>query len=439
MNKSQLIILLLFVLTETFAQQLAFPGAEGYGRFTSGGRGGKVIFVTNLNDSGDGSLRDAIKKDYPRTILFSVSGTINLKSELEVKHGNLTIAGQTAPGDGICIKGNRFTVNANNVIIRFIRFRIGDESGIPEDALSIMWSKNIIVDHCSMSWGVDEVASFYDSENTTMQWCIISEALNKSIHPKGAHGYGGIWGGVNASFHHNLLAHNSSRNPRFNGSRTKTSSETELVDFRNNVIYNWGENSSYGGESGKHNMVANYYKSGPASHKKDRILEPFDSKGRWYIDQNIVEGFSEVSNDNWNGGVQGEYAVTNLIKSDFPFGDENVRTESASEALKSVLKLAGATYPKRDKVDLRIIDEVSKGTVFLGNGIINSQTEVGGYPELNTLEPLLDTDKDGIPDFWEKLNNLDFTNRDDGNKLSESGYTFLEEYLNEIVKGAYDK
>jgi hypothetical protein len=436
--KNLTFLLLLLLTPVSFPQLKSFPGAEGYGQFTSGGRGGAVIEVTNLNDSGEGSLRYAVEKKFPRTVIFRVSGIIELQSELEISHGALTIAGQTAPGDGICIKGNRFSITAaDNIIIRFIRFRIGDENKIPEDAISVMRCKNVIIDHCSMSWGIDEVGTFYDNENFTLQWSIISEALNNSVHPKGAHGYGGIWGGVNATFHHNLLAHNSSRNPRFNGARTHTTPETELVDFRNNVIYNWGENSSYGGEKGNHNIIANYYKAGPASHKKNRILEPFDNLGKWFIDKNVVENYPDITEDNWNGGIQGNYANEPQIKALKAFGKENIITQTAEEAYSSVLKFSGVILPKRDKVDSRIICEVENSKVFSGNGIINSQSEVGGYPVLNSLTPPLDSDKDGIPDDWEIKNNLDPNDNLDANKTAASGYTFLEEYLNELVKDAY--
>lgn len=432
-------IILSLAAATALAQQLAFPGAEGFGRFATGGRSGKVIEVTNLNDRGPGSLRAALKDKSARTVVFRVSGTIALESALKINNGHLTIAGQTAPGDGICLKNYSLIISADHVIIRFLRVRLGDAKRQEADAMTVMNCKNIMIDHCSLSWGIDEVGSFYDNENATVQWCLISESLNHSYHHKGDHGYGGIWGGEDASFHHNLLAHHTSRNPRFNGSRTNHAPDKEIVDFRNNVIYNWGENSAYGGEAGNQNIVANYYKFGPATRAtKNRIVEPYDGKGKWYIADNVVLGFPDITVDNWAGGVQGKFANQGRVDSPHPFAP--VTTQTAEQAYELVLANVGAILPKRDAIDARIIEEVRTGTATYGgtwgkgSGIIDSQNDVGGWPTLHSAPVPKDEDHDGMADEWELAHGLDPANPQDRNgDFNGDGYTNLEKYLNSLA------
>ncbi len=446
-------LLLLVISIDGFAQTIAFPGAEGFGKYASGGRGGTVYKVTNLNDSGTGSLRDAINKSGKRIIVFEVSGQIELETPLKIQNGNLTIAGQTAPGGGIVISGEQTTLDADNVIIRFIRFRLGDSNEVEADAMSSRFGSNIIIDHCTFSWGVDEVMSMYRNINTTMQWCMITESLNRSAHSKGDHGYGGIWGGEKASFHHNLIAHHKSRNPRLNGARFEADWD-ELVDFRNNVIYNWGDNSIYGaepseidGNKANINMVNNYYKYGPAtggSSTRYRIIEP-DAQGSFgyslfYIDGNYVFNYPTITADNWEG-VQGVSSDTkDEIRQDAPFSFEMESNHSAQEAFEYVLRNSGVVFPYRDEVDERIAYEVATGTATYGgdsygDGIIDSQDDVGGYPDLPNGTAPADTDDDGMPDDWENNNGFDPSDDSDGNlDEDEDGYTNLEEYLNQLVE-----
>ena len=451
MTKKTVILYLIFISSNVFSQQLAFPGAEGYGRFTTGGRGGIVIEVTNLNDTGTGSFRAACLSGSPRTIIFRVSGTIFLESAIKIKNGNLTIAGQTAPGDGICIANYTTLIQADNVIVRYLRFRMGNEKGYQGDAFGGRQQKNIIIDHCSMSWSVDEVGSFYDNKNFTMQWCILSESLydagrikDKQSGEQVRHGFGGIQGGMGASFHHNLYADNTSRNPRFSGARKHPgTANEELVDFRNNVIFNWGYKSAYGGESGHQNMINNYYKAGPATKesKKSMIVEIGEKgtdPGKWYINGNYIEGSPHISSNNWNGGVQGPAADADSARMEMPFPFAPVKTQSAEEAYISVLQNVGATLPKRDRVDERIINQLKSGRCTSGDsygvntGIIDSVASVGRWPLLQSTTAPIDTDHDGIPDVWETSHELNPNNAEDRNTLDTNGYTMLEEYLNSI-------
>ena len=287
---------------------LAFPGAEGFGKFTTGGRGGKIFIVSNLNDKGTGSFREAAEAKEKRIIVFAVSGTIHLETKLLIK-GDVTIAGQSAPGDGICLADNSINIGGDNVIVRYLRFRMGDkyqrggmvDGNGGDDAFGGVRRKNIIIDHCSMSWSTDEVFSIYAGDSTTVQWNIISEPLNYSYHFETGdkdyehHGFGGIWGGRHLTAHHNLFAHCINRNPRFDGIRN---APEENVDYRNNVIYNWGGNSIYAGEGGNYNIVNNYFKYGPSTNKnaRYRIVSPgkWDKPpipyGKFYVDGNYVDG-----------------------------------------------------------------------------------------------------------------------------------------------------
>ncbi|MGF1923402.1 MAG: pectate lyase [Bacteroidia bacterium] len=437
---------------------IAFPGAEGFGKVATGGRGGRVLKVTNLNDDGAGSLRAAINAAGARIVVFEVSGNIKLKSKIQVKNPHITIAGQSAPGDGICIQDYEMNIDADNVIIRYIRFRMGDLTQNEQDALWGRYHQNIIIDHCSMSWSIDECSSFYANKNFTMQWCVLSESLNKSFHGKDDHGYGAIWGGSSATFHHNLLAHHNSRNARFDGgNRSGTGLSPfgmDKVDYRNNVIYNWGSNSAYGGENGEYNIVGNYYKAGlgTSNSKRNRILEISletdvqrysPGHGKFYVADNFVEGNAVVSQNNWNGGVDkgsglsdAQFTASRMLTA---FVADPITPHSALEAYNAVLLYVGASF-RRDAVDARIVKEVKDGTVTYDGsktgkrGIIDSQTDVGSWPILAQGNVLKDTDGDGMPDDWETAKGLDPKVANAAGRDLSTGYDNIEVYLNEIVK-----
>ena len=482
--KTLCLIATLFFCASTMQAQFlsapAFPGAEGFGRYTTGGRGGQVIHVTNLNDSGTGSLRAAIKTDGARIIVFDVAGIIELQSDLKIEKDDCTILGQTAPGDGICLRNYTFHINANNVIVRYIRCRMGDTARNENDAMSAShktgsYKKNIIIDHCSVSWCVDECASFYGNEDFTLQWCIMSESLRNSVHGKGSHGYGGIWGGDKASFHHNLLAHHDSRNPRFD--HGYVSELAGVVDYINNVVYNWGSNSTYGGEnkSGlepkKFNMINNYYKPGPntlANTKYNRLLNPTTKcsncnssdqydvvPGKFYINGNKVNGTTvslttsstSCSNINFDSGYDFNSFVSNclsdnrFISTDNDFNLYNtISTHSADDAFTKTVQYAGASL-SRDAVDTRIANETTEGTfTYSGsngstNGLIDTQSDVGGWPTYSGTA-LTDTDNDGIPDDWETAHGLsnNVNNAATYNLDSRRYYTDLEVYANYLVE-----
>lgn len=472
-----LIILCLSALNENIqAQTLAFPTAEGFGAYAKGGRGGKVVEVTNLEDDGgnppEGSLRWALKQypGEPITVVFRVSGIIELKGkdakegELRMKRENVTIAGQTAPGDGICIMGNKVNFGGSkNLIVRHLRFRCGTMNGDPsgKGSIGIENAENWIIDHCTFGWSGEENMTIYDNKYTTIQWCIVHEGLFRSGHNKGDRGYGAQWGGQNATFHHNLLAHNNTRSPRFNGARSNDINV--LIDYVNNVNYNWAkQNSCYGSDietnnrTNHTNFINNYYKPGPARPGSSNSYFSESSYGKastktavWYMNGNIMEGTANAAKtvDNYLGLNIDRYpdpikADPMQFRSEIPFeiaGQYRVTTETAEEAYESVLAGAGA-FP-RDAVDLRIVEETRTGTAtgYGGfdngrvKGIIDDPEVVGGYPEYKIYGLKEDSDRDGMPDEWETLNGLDPNNPEDRNKMTKSGYTALEVYLNGLV------
>lgn len=526
MKKSLSIIAASLISISTMAQAPAFPGAEGHGRFVTGGRGGRIVHVTNLNDSGTGSFREAVKSGN-RIIVFDVAGVIALKSDLKIAD-NITILGQTAPSPGITLRYYTVQPGSNN-IIRFIRIRRGQEKNI-NDGADASWQRNktgIIFDHCSFSWSIDEVASFYDNNNFTMQWCTVAESLTNPGHSKGAHGYGGIWGGKLASFHHNFVAHLMNRGPRFNGARYgwtgytnnkeystykwQNTVQAENVDFRNCVMYN-AQGTCYGGPGGGQiNIVNNYYKAGPSHSLKgttlnglkvdvstgkergsqDRITlvtlstkdnsdknhpELYDMTSRYYINGNTTETTKgqKTENKDWKGisydkgipSLNGEYyspdaknfygdavAHTTIsgkscvkIKMDEPAPTGEVTTHSAAEAYEKVLAYVGASL-YRDEIDARYMEEAKtgtatyKGSITKSPGIIDKVSDVKGYTEANfgtgSRPDGFDTDKDGIPDEWEKANGLNPNDASDAltYSLDKKGYyTNIEVYANSLVE-----
>lgn len=425
------------MVLQTPRQIYAFPSAQGYGAFTTGGRGGVVYHVKTLEDNNElGSLRYAVSQKGPRTIVFDTSGIIELKSPLVISNNDLTIAGQTAPGDGICIKDFPVIVDADNVIIRFLRFRLGDKT----DGSSLMVNNrhDIIIDHCSMSWASEDNVSLYNNLKLTMQWCIISEALNKG-HKN--NGMGATLGGYSATYHHNLFASNRSNNPKFYKSSHNNKLYLETIDFRNNVLYNWGSSSINGAETGNYNIINNYFKFGPATQipSRSQILEisNVSNYGIVYVNGNYVHTNPLQTNDNWMGVYPNmDYIKTsqNPILTRFEFDHEPVTTHSAERAYKKVLKYAGAS-DKRDFADNRIVQAVE--TYISGasdsKGLISSPKDVGNYPEYKTDVPQLDSDGDGIPDEWEFNHNLNPYDGGDGKSLTKTGYTNLEIYLNSLV------
>ena len=452
----------------------AFPGAEGGGRYSFGGRGGKVYVVTNLNDAGPGSLRWACEQGGPRIVVFNVAGIIKLNTPLIIRAPYITIAGQSAPGDGVCVAGESVWINTHDVVIRFMRFRRGETwVGRRDDAIGGNPVGNIMIDHVSASWGLDENMSMYrhmynDSTgkptedklptvNITIQNSIFSEALDTWNHA-----FGSTLGGENCTFMRNLWANNAGRNPSIGW--------YGIFSFVNNVVYNWVHRSIDGGDyRAQYNIINNYFKPGPATPKNNvghRILKPESGRsklkyqvyGRAFVDGNIMEGYPDITKNNWNGGVQieeqpdaGEHMAYMKWHKPLPMPPINILT--AQQAFKYVLANAGATLPRRDAVDERVIKQVATGKVQINPnvilpdsqfkhrrmpidsykiGIITDINQVGGYPAYQG-KPHQDADNDGIPDAWELKNGLNPKNPNDAAAIAKNGYSNIENFLNSLV------
>ena len=475
------ILLCLASITAAQDKTPAFPGAEGFGRYVTGGRGGNVYHVTSLADDGsEGTLRWALGKSGAKTIVFDVSGTIHLQSALNISIGNVTIAGQTAPGDGICVADYPVAIKANNVIVRYMRFRLGNNNVLVNgadgwDAFGGFDQQDWMIDHCSVSWSIDECLSVLGNKNTTVQWCLVAQSLVNSGHSKGAHGYGGNWGGSGASFHHNLIAHHGSRTPRL-GPRPTTQLD-ERMDMRNNVIYNFGGNGCYGGEGMNVNIVNNYYKPGPGTPtdkkgyriasigiRTNSYVETYPAYapalhlwGKYYVAGNYNSKYSDVNNDNWTYGIINQVDANSCdgtftaetkdsIKLTEPIGFLLTTTHSAEDAYERVLDFAGACL-NRDSFDAIMVSDTRNGNATytgkgLSKGFVNSQDDNkpadaddswSAWPTLNSKDAPKDTDGDGMPDEWELANALDATDPNDGKTIGADGYSNLENYLNSLV------
>lgn len=484
---------------------VAFAGAEGGGMYTEGARAAynddesiEVYHVTNLNDSGEGSFREAVSRGN-RIVVFDVSGYIDLSRNVSIGHDNMTILGQTAPGDGICFRSNNIKVGADNVILRHLRFRVGSKlpdgkDTLTQDGLEITDDcQNVIIDHCSVSWGTDENLSAYAVKDVTIQWSIIAEALNKSVHGKGEHSYAGIWGGVNLSIHHNVLATHKSRNPKVGTSETvaMTAGYTDdktLVDMKNNIIYNWGDKSGYGTENGAKTYIQNnIYKPGPATPagKRARIFELSVGQkikpnmfGSVYAVGNRIDvdagdtDYSDaqiVNADNWQDdrhiGVYTDRKFYSIgDKSEIKITTPNeayqeyemsypISLDATEDVYENVLSGAGATLPVRDEVDERILNQVRTRTAPNLNSVLPEKSfgllddpidaipqgatnyDFRGYPVLAevTRAADYDTDGDGVPDEWEDKMGLNKSNPNDGTNIGPGGLTWLEIYVEEAI------
>mgnify|MGYP002623941346 CR=1 FL=1 len=497
--KKTLAMLLLAAATTAAAQesrQTAFPTAEGYGRYATGGRGGRTYVVTTLddcaeNDLKEGTFRWAVKQPGKKIVTFKVCGTIYLTSALDLNCGDITILGQTAPGDGVCLADYPVTISCENAIIRYMRFRLGQRqvANHEGDGFGINGADNFIIDHCSVSWSIDECLSVSAATNGTIQWCIVSQALNDAGHTKGAHGYGGNWGGTNVTFSHNLIAQCTSRVPRLGGD---TSPETnDCCDLRNNVFYNWGGNGCYGAEAIDVNFVNNYYKPGPSTDQRNaniqkRICAPgirttsyigtypafahdLHKWGHFYAEGNYNPEHEDMNQDNWTVGIENQVdasgqdgtwtaATKDSVHLRQPHEFVHVTTHTAQAAYDLVLAHAGASW-RRDCVDSMIVAQVKgrwgryasgtngarygqidKQTDNVYNGQLDeSQVENGAWPILGYSAPARpDSDGDGVPDFYESAWGLDESNPGDGaailNMGTYKGLAYVEAYWDGLYK-----
>ncbi len=409
----------------------AFPGAQGFGANTPGGRGGQVIAVTNLEAEGPGSLAEALRTKGPRIIVFRVGGTIVLRGDIAVTEPYVTVAGQTAPGDGICIRGGAIIVRTHNVVIRHLRVRVGDHPEGREpgnrDGLFVLGNQseayNVVIDHCSVSWAIDEtLGTWYGASDITFQWCLISESLLDSLHPEGPHGMGvlfGSSGGQRISMHHCLIAHHKRRHPRIS---IRENREPTILDFRNNLIYNFGE--TFGIFLGRThaNYIGNTVKKGADSQSLDKLN---GNAEKMYFADNVLT---------WR--PQGLEPSDGMGVVDHPLETARVNTHAPGQAYEMVLRYAGATRPVRDVVDDRVIQETRNRE----GRFIDSQWDVGGWPHYDNAKPPADSDSDGMPDKWEREQGLDSQDAEDGG-LDPDGdvYTNVEEYLNQTDPRHPDK
>ncbi len=454
-------LFLVLACSPSFATEalVAFPGAEGYGRFATGGRGGDVYHVTSLDDGGPGTLREgimSIKAGIPRTIVFGVSGNISLKKDLRIEKVNgLTIAGQTAPGDGITLKDNTLKImkGSSNIIMRYLRCRLGDESKPSNDALDVGSepdvSHDVILDHLTLSWGVDGNMDTEMLSRFTMQWCMVGEALNDSCHyKKEPHAmlmsFRKTQGDV--SIHHNLLFSSRDRHPTLGGGEPQQSNTAAIFDFRNNVIYNWEGACNLA--SGRFNLIGNYWRPGPNTDFKRNPFpiapkaEANDVTVGFFADNHFEDkpGWTADNYSAFQFGTRGGKYIGEVTKAKFVQPGELVAqpdratTHSAQEAYKLVLANAGASKA-RDVADKRAVDGVIEGT----HRRIDSQKEVGGWPELNSQPSPRDADRDGMPDSWEKAHGLNSDDAEDRNARQKDGYTSLEHYLNSLAPPQHDR